>query len=69
MTVFRWIMLVLTGLGGASTVIAFGIYIGTGIDTWGERARTARRWFYAVALLWFNIEIWRRVVLIIVHWN
>ena len=68
MTVFRWIMLVLSGLGGTATVLAFAIYIGSGNDVWGERARLCRRWFYAFALLWFNIEIWRHVILIIVNW-
>ena len=68
MTVFRWIMFVLAGLSGAATVAAFGVFIGTGIDLWQDRARVCRRWFYAAALLWFNIEVWRRVVLIIIHW-
>jgi len=68
MTVFRWIMLVLSGLSGTAMVISFGVYIGTGIDAWGDRARACRRWFYAFTLLWFNVEIWRHVILIIINW-
>ena len=68
MTVFRWIMFVLALLSGTATVVAFGIFIGADIDAWGDRAKVCRRWFYAISLLWFNVEIWGRVVLIIAHW-
>lgn len=69
MTAFRWIMAVLAGLAAAGTAGTFAVFIGTGVDVWSERAGIARRWLYALLLFWFNVEIWRRVVLVIVHWS
>ena len=68
MTVLRWIMGVLVLVLGSTSIASFGIFIGTGIDLWMKRARLFRRWASAAALLWFNIEIWRHVVLIIINW-
>jgi hypothetical protein len=35
---------------------------------WIQRARTLRRGLYLALLLWFNLEIWGRVVWTIVTW-
>jgi hypothetical protein len=69
MTVFRWIMLVLTGglFGGA--VLSFVIFIVADVEVWIERARTLRQLAFAAALFWFNVEVWGRVIYTIVHWN
>ena len=69
MTIFRWIMGVwVVGLGGLS-VICFVIYMSAGIDLWFARARKFRRLAWAAALFWFNLEIWGRVLWIIIHWS
>jgi hypothetical protein len=38
------------------------------INVWLERARTFRRGTYLACLLWFNVEVWGRVILTIIHW-
>ena len=68
MTVFRWIIGVLAFLFAAGGVLSFVVFIATGIDLWIKRAHALRRLTSAVALFWFNIEIWRRVALIIINW-
>jgi hypothetical protein len=69
MTIFRWIMGAwVFGLGGVS-VFCFVVYMSTGIDLWVDRARKLRRLAWAAALFWFNLEIWGRVVWIIIHWK
>ena len=40
-----------------------------GIDrTELERARIFRRWMVTALLLWFNVEVWGRVVWTLIHW-
>lgn len=68
MTVFRWIIGIIAGLLAAGTSIAFVIFILADIDVWLKRARSWRRLMTAVLMFWFNVEIWRRVALIIIHW-
>jgi hypothetical protein len=68
MTIFRWIVGVVMGLLAAGTLMAFVIFIVTGIGLWSKRAGHWRRLTVAVAMFWFNVEVWRRVALIIIHW-
>jgi hypothetical protein len=68
MTVFRWIIGVIGALLASGALLAFVVFIASGIDLWIERARGLRRLAWAATLLWFNIELWRRVALIIIHW-
>ena len=68
MTTFRWIVLGLAALLGAGALLAFAVFVATGIDVWIARARAWRRLAWAASLLWFNVEIWRRVALVIIHW-
>jgi hypothetical protein len=68
MTVFRWIMGVLAAVLAAGTVLSFAVFVASGIDLWVARARAMRRWTSAALLLWFNVEIWRSVVLTLIHW-
>jgi hypothetical protein len=68
MTVIRWILGIAAVLLGAGSVLAFVIYVVADIDLWLKRARKWRRLFSAVALFWFNLEIWRRVAIIIINW-
>jgi hypothetical protein len=68
MTIFRWIFGVLAVLLAVGSVVSFAIFIAADIDLWLKRARNLRRLTTAVVMFWFNVEIWRRVVLIIVNW-
>jgi len=68
MTVIRWILGVCSAILGAGSLLALLIYIIADIDIWIKRARKWRRLMSAFLLFWFNLEIWRRVVLIIIHW-
>jgi hypothetical protein len=68
MTVFRWIIGVLTAVVASGAALSFVIFIATGIDLWLARARKFRHWTFAALMFWFNFEIWRHVILIIVNW-
>jgi hypothetical protein len=68
MTVFRWIIGVLSLLFAAGSALSFGFFVGIDASVWLERARRFRHWTWLTLLLWFNVEIWRSVVLVIVRW-
>ena len=69
MTVFRWISGVLGALFALGSVLSFALFIFLDIPVWLERARAFRRSLLSVALLWFNVEVWGRVVWTLWHWN
>lgn len=69
MTVFRWIMLFITGGLFAGAVLSFVLFIALDVDVWIERARGLRRLTFAAALFWFNVEIWGRVLWTLLHWS
>jgi hypothetical protein len=68
MVIFRWIIGVIAALMASGSIVSFVIYVSAGIDVWLDRARQFRRWLSTAALLWFNVEIWRSVVLLIINW-
>ena len=68
MLIFRWTIGVIAALLALGSIVSFVVYMAAGIDVWLERARQFRRWLSTAALLWFNVEIWRSVVLVIVNW-
>ncbi|HUG23851.1 hypothetical protein [Piscinibacter sp.] len=68
MEFFRWIVGVPAVLLAGGAVLAFVLFIIGGVDVWLERARAWRRLTFALVMFWFNVEIWRRVILIIVNW-
>ena len=63
-----WVMAGVLGLTGSISMLCFGVFVATGIDPWLKRARMFRRYAFAAALLWFNIEVWGRVAWIVIHW-
>jgi hypothetical protein len=69
MTVFRWIMGIITGGLFTGAVVSFVIFILADIEVWIERARTLRRLAFAAGLFWFNVEIWGRVIYTLWTWN
>ena len=68
MTVFRWIIGSLTVLLALGAAFSFAVFIGFDAGLWIERARRLRHWTWLAMLVWFNVEIWRNVVLVIVRW-
>jgi O-succinylbenzoate synthase len=68
MTVFRWICGVLLAVLAAGSALSFIIYIIADIKLWLKRARNWRRLTSAVFMFYINVEIWRRVALVIIHW-
>ena len=69
MTVFRWIMLIVTGGLFSAAVFSFVLFIVADIEVWIERARTLRRLASAAALFWFNVEVWGRVLRTLWYWS
>ena len=69
MTVFRWIAGVLAVLFAFAATASFALHISFSAHVWLERARRFRRWLLLVALLWFNVEVWGRVIITIVRWK
>jgi hypothetical protein len=68
MTIFRWIMGVISLLLCGGAALCFVIFIAFDIPAWLDRAKVFRRLAYMALLFWFNIEIWGRVVWTLIHW-
>ena len=68
MTIFRWIMGVLSIVFVGGSVLCFVFFMVFDIEAWIQRARSLRHGAYLVTLFWFNIEVWGRVVYTLVHW-
>ena len=69
MSVFNWIMLVLSATLGSASASCFALFIALDNDLWIRRARSLRRGTAMALLLWFNVEVWGRVVWTLVHWS
>jgi len=68
MTIFRWIVGVISALLIGGSVLSFALFLAFDIDLWRERARTLRRGVWMTLLVWFNVEIWGRTIIAIVTW-
>ena len=68
MTIFRWVIGVLAALLASGSLISFLLFIAFDIDLWLQRARTLRRGLYMALLLWFNVEVWGRVLYTLFTW-
>ena len=68
MTIFRWIIGVLSALLAAGALLSFVLFIAFDINVWLDRARSLRRGTYMALLLWFNVEVWGRVIWTLIHW-
>ena len=68
MTVFRWVVGVLAALMALGALFSFGIFIAFDVELWVARARRFRHWLWLIGLLWFNVEVWGRVLFTLVHW-
>jgi hypothetical protein len=68
MTIFRWIIGVISALLASGALICFVVFIAFDIPVFLDRARALRRFMVMALLLWFNVEVWGRVVWTIVTW-
>ncbi len=69
MSVFRWIMLVLGVLVGGGWLLTLLLFVLNGDDRFKELGTRLRQWTFTLALFWFNVEVWGRVVWTMVTWN
>jgi len=68
MTIFRWIIGVIGALFAGGWMLTVVLYILRGDDSLKELGTRLRQFTLTIALFWFNIEIWGRVVWTIIHW-
>ena len=61
MTIFRWIIGVISALLAGGAALSFVLFMAFDIPLWVERARRLRHWTWLIRLLWFIVEIWIRV--------
>ena len=69
MTVFRWIIGTLGGLLAVATLFSFAIGVAFDNAVWHARARSMRGVLWLTALLWFNVEVWGRIVMALIRWR
>lgn len=69
MNVFRWIVGIVAALMAVGALASLAINIASDSRLWLERARRFRRWLWLAALLWFNVEVWGRVIFTLIHWK
>lgn len=69
MIVFRWVMGVIAGLLASGALLGLALGIAFDSRIWLDRVRALRHALWVVALLWFNIEVWGRVVMALVRWG
>ena len=69
MTIFRWVMGVFGGLFVAGWALSLLLYVLRDDDRLKEFGARMREYAMLVALAWFNIEVWGRVIWTIVTWG
>jgi hypothetical protein len=67
-TVLRWIGAGIGGLLILCATVSFALFIAFDAQLWKERAGRFGAWVRLLALTWFNIEVWGRVVYTLAHW-
>jgi len=67
-TVLRWIAAGLAALLAIGATVNFALYIAFEAAPALERAKRLAAWIRLLALGWFNLEVWGRVVYTIIHW-
>lgn len=69
MTIFRWVIGILTLLLAGGATISFIVFILQDRNEWLLLARRFRHWTWTAGLFWFNVEIWGRVLYTLIHWR
>ena len=65
----RWIAAGVGSLLLLGAVVSFALFIAFDATIWKERASRFAAWIRLLALTWFNLEVWGRVVYTLVHWT
>ena len=68
-TVLRWVAAGIMGLLAVGAIASFALYIFFEERSALERAKRLGAWIRLLALFWFNVEVWGRVVHKIVTWR
>ena len=68
-TILRWIAAGIAALLAVGALASFALYIAFEARPALERAKRFGAWIRLVALAWFNVEVWGRVVHTIVTWK
>ena len=68
-TVLRWIAAGIAVLLAVGALASFGLFIAFEARPALERAKQMAAWIRLLALAWFNVEVWGRVVHTIVTWK
>jgi len=68
-TVLRWIAAGIAVLLAVGALASFGLFIAFEARPALERAKQMAAWIRLLALTWFNVEVWGRVVHTIVTWK
>jgi hypothetical protein len=66
--VLRWIAGGVGALLIVCATVSFALFIAFDAPLWKERASRFAAWIRLLALAWFNLEVWGRVVYTLVHW-
>ena len=68
-TILRWIAAGIAALLAVGALASFGLYIAFEARPALERAKQMAAWIRLLALAWFNVEVWGRVVHTLVTWK
>ena len=68
-TILRWIAAGIAVLLAVGALASFALYIAFEAKPALERAKQLGAWIRLLALAWFNVEIWGKVVYTIVTWR
>jgi uncharacterized membrane-anchored protein len=69
LTVLRWIAAGIMALLAVGATANFALYIVFEARPALDRAKRIAAWIRLLALFWFNVEVWGRVVYTIVTWK
>jgi len=69
LTVLRWIAVGIMALLAAGAAVNFALYIAFEARPALDRAKRIAAWIRLLALFWFNVEVWGRVVYTIATWK
>jgi hypothetical protein len=68
-TILRWIAAGIAVLLAVGALASFALYIAFEAKPALARAKALGAWIRLIALAWFNVEVWGRVVHTIVTWR
>jgi hypothetical protein len=68
-TVLRWTVGVIAALLALGALLGLAVSVAFDNEVWRERTRRMRAWIYVLALAWFNVEVWGRVLHTLVTWG